>query len=232
MALVKFGVAVVGARGTAGGLTFSANKAGPYIKTWSKSANPRSPAQSLHRNKLADFATNWATLSSAEHDDWDDYADDPAQELTNSLGLDYFISGFNWYVRINLNLQAGGDSPRDDAPTLTRPIAPTVANFVARSTASAFTTRFDYTGEGPEISDLHGVVARTFNSHGRTALASNFTFMTLAVPSDGDQVKFQDELEAAFGVIQLDQRIFGQTYIQDAHGQRGPIATAFDDAIA
>ncbi len=232
MAIIIFGPMVVGARGTAGGLIFTANKSGPYVRSWSKGANPRTALQATQRNRLTDFSKRWQDLTQAERDDWIDYADDPPQELTNSLGETYFASGFNWYIRINTHLDIAGAAARDDAPTLTRPIAPTIQSFVARFTGAAFESRIDYTGEGPELAELHGITARAFESSGRLAVAANFTSMTIAVPDVIDQVTFQPELEAAFGTIILDQRIFIETYIQDAHGQRGPLDTAFDDAGA
>jgi len=116
MAIVKFGPMVVGARGTLAGIIFSANAAGPFVRQWSRGSNPRSEGQQIQRQHLGDFATKWNQLTDAERLDWDDYADDPAQELTNSLGETYFASGFNWYVRINTHLAIAAAAERDDAP--------------------------------------------------------------------------------------------------------------------
>ena len=230
MASIKFGVSVVGARGTAGGLTFSANKAGPYFKTWSKSANPRSVLQSAQRNKLADFAANWRNLTQVQRDDWDDYADDAAQELTNSLGETYFISGFNWYVRINLNLQAGGDSPRVDAPTLTRPLAPIIELLLFRTTVSALSSNIRYTVADPALAALHGVHGIVVSSQGIAAIPTPAPFIRIAVPDGGRRVFFQTELEDKFGTLVAGQRFLTTTFIQDAHGQRGPVDSDFADA--
>ncbi len=232
MAIIKFGVAVVGARGTAGGLTFSANKAGPYFKSWSKSANPRSPAQTLHRNKLADFAANWANLTDAQRDDWIDYADDPAQELTNSLGETYFASGFNWYVRINLNLQSAGAAQRVDAPTIARPAAPIFSSGTAlRTTAGGGNTRAFFDVASPNLGFEHVLEAR-ITSQGRTAIASGFKFQIVDVPNVSRVIVFQPEIEATFGTITLGQRMFINARTQNAHGRRSPLDSFLVDATA
>lgn len=231
MAIIKYGITVVGARGTAGGLTFSANKAGPYFKTWAKSSNPRAVLQTAQRNKLADFASNWATLTIAQQLDWDDYADDPAQELVNSLGENYFISGFNWYVRINLHLQANGDAQRVDAPTTARPVAPqiTIRNQQRYfTTGSATNSAVKFGAGSPEIAKPHVVYGR-ITSQGRVAIASGFTLLKIQIPDGSGRVNIQTQLETAFGTILPDTRLHIFAEVQETQGQRGPSDTEFKD---
>ncbi len=100
MAIVKFGVTVVGIRGTVGGLVFSAGKSGPYVKTWSKSANPRTPKQSEQRAELGSIGEEWRALTQVNRDGWDTFAaTGTCTELTNSLGELYRISGFLWFLK-------------------------------------------------------------------------------------------------------------------------------------
>lgn len=230
MAIVKFGVPIVGARGAIGGIVFSANKAGPYARIWSKGSNPRTAAQSEQRGILTAFASNWRNLTQAQRDDWDDYADDPAQELTNSLGETYFASGFNWYVRINTHLELAGEADRDDAPTLTRPLAPILGTGVALwTTGAASNTRVVMTAGSPDLTKNHVVFCHVIGQ-GRNVWSSRFALMIIAVPDASRRVFFQTEIEATFGTIALGQRMFVEVSIQDAHGQRGPVDTAFADA--
>lgn len=232
MAIIKFGPIVVGARGTIAGTIFSANRGGPYARGWSRGANPQSTPQNEHRALLGDIASTWRDLTVAQQDDWDDYADDPPQELTNSLGETFFASGFNWFIRINLNLEAAGAARRVDAPTLVRPPAPIIQSASLRITTSIFQSTIQYTVADPDLSALHTSFARVFNSQGRTTSSGNRAFMLLAVPNIFRAIAFQPEIESAFGEILLGQRAFYSTRIQDAHGQRGPADTITVDAIA
>lgn len=126
MAILKLGELVAGIRGTIGGTTYSANKAGPFARGWSKGANPRTQNQTAQRAIASTHPGQWAGITQNQRDDWDTYAADPAQELTNSLGEPYYASGFNWFFRINTHLILSGRARRDAAPVAATPATPTV----------------------------------------------------------------------------------------------------------
>ncbi|MEE8539994.1 MAG: hypothetical protein V3S54_09260 [Woeseiaceae bacterium] len=231
MAIVKFGPTVVGARGTIAGTIFSANRGGPYARGWSRGSNPSSSLQLAQRSALAQQSSDWRDLTVAQQDDWIDYADDPPQELTNSLGETYFASGPNWFVRINLHLVAAGEATRVDAPTLTRPLAPILDTATRLSTtAGVGNTRVQFTVASPNLGFNHVMQARV-TDQGRTAIAAGFKFQIIAVPNVSRIVVFQDEIEATFGTIILGQRMFMQARSQDSHGQRSPFVQGTFDAI-
>ncbi len=233
MAIVKFGPMVVGARGTIAGTIFSANLGGPFVRGWSRGSNPRTASQQANRGVLTEFASLWRDLTTAEKDDWIDYADDAPQEKTNSLGETYFASGFNWFVAINSALTQAGDTLRDDAPTLTRPVAPVIdaAGTFLRTTAGGLTSVVRLDVASPGLTDqLFAQLMVT--GLGRTTFASNLVFMANAEPNAGRRVFFQTELELKFGDIFLNQRMFLSVQTQGAHGQRGPAATIVVDSTA
>lgn len=124
MAVVKFGPIITGARGTIGGTIFSANHSGAFARHYSRGSNPRSQAQTNQRRTLASFAQSWAALDASTKDDWNLWAADPAQECTNALGEAYYLSGFQWFIRLNTNLINTGYEPFTTAPTLPAPPTP------------------------------------------------------------------------------------------------------------
>lgn len=227
--IARFGVTIVGARGTIGGITFSANKAGPYAKLWSRGGNPRSTLQNAHRNTLATHATGWRNLAQADRDDWDDYADDPAQELTNSLGETYFVSGFNWYVRINTHLSGAGAAARTAAPTLTRPVAPIQATLALFTDPPPTETRVFYNAGDPDLGELHTVNFSMFNSEGKIVAPNVMPLLLIEIPV-AQFIVIQDEVLERFGVTSAGMRGFVSSRTQDAHGQRGPAAVSTDIA--
>ncbi len=231
MAIVKLGTMVVGIRGSIGGNTFSANKAGPYVKSWAKGANPATTDQSNARNTLVSFASNWRDLTQAERDGWDTYAALSAQDLTNSLGETYSISGFNWYVRINTHLEGFTDPQRDAAPTNTRPVAPTITTQAQQryfTTGSATTSAVRFLAASPVIGEAHVIKCRIFGQ-GRLAIAHNFVLVRIANVDGSNRVTIQTQLEAKFGTIVANTRLFIEAFIQDDQGQRGPVDTEFKD---
>lgn len=126
MAIVKFGVTVVGIRGTVDGLKFSANKSGPYVTGWARSANPRTEFQTAQRSTLGQIPQLWRTLTPGEQLAWDVWAALPAQDRINSLGEIITVSGFNWFTIINTRLLNMDRAFRKPVPTQTRPTSPTI----------------------------------------------------------------------------------------------------------
>lgn len=230
MVKIMFGPMVVGARGTAGGLIFTANKSGPYARSWSRGSNPRTSLQSDQRGTLTDFATNWRNLTQTQRDNWDTYAAATAQDLVNSLGETYSISGFNWYVRINTHLTLAAEADRDDAPTLTRPTAPVIEFVQLIETGGASTTKVRYAVGDPDLAANHVIFAKLVYSQGILAIPSPMPLMVIDVPNVNRDIAFETELEATFGDVQLGSRVLLSSRIQDAHGQRGPADTDFADA--
>ena len=126
MAIIKVSAPVAGIRGTVGGMIYSANKSGAYVRRWTGPINPRSGPQSIQRGNVGGMAAAWRALTSGQRADWDTYAGEPEQELTNPLGESYYASGWNWYVSCNTNLARVGRAPIEDAPTVAVPAAPTM----------------------------------------------------------------------------------------------------------
>lgn len=188
MAILKFGTLIVAARGTLGGATLSANKAGPYAKTWGKGSNPRTQIQSAHRSSLVRWAIAWRTITQSQRTAWDVYAALPAQDLTNSLGELYSISGFGWYVRINMNLEQATAPARPDPPTLLEPAAPILQTFHLKTDAAATETRMILDASSPNVLDPIVLKATLFFSQGISAGLAHPVHMTTELPTNSAPV--------------------------------------------
>lgn len=136
MAIIKFGGGVAGIRGTIAGNTFSANKGGAFAKSWSKGPNPRSIAQTDQRRTLSYYAKLWASIDAGDKADWDTFGADPAQRQTNALGDPYYLSGFQWFLKVNTTLFNAPLSPRLTYPTSAYPTIPTLTSLTCTSGAS------------------------------------------------------------------------------------------------
>ncbi|KKK72342.1 hypothetical protein LCGC14_2904820, partial [marine sediment metagenome] len=117
------------------------------------------------------------------------------------------------------------------APTLVRPLAPIIdepatAFFI---TGAAQNSRVRLTVASPGLTS-NLVIFCHIIGQGRNVWTSRFSAIMIDVPNAGRQVFFQPELEAIFGTLVLGQRMFIVVNTQDAHGQRGPVDTHFDDA--
>jgi len=126
MAITTIGAPLSGIRGTVGGITFSANKAGTYAKLWAPPSNPKTPNQSAQRGLVSQQPLQWSNMSDLQRDDWDVFAALVAQKLQNSLGQDYYACGYNWYTKCNVRVLRHGGAQFDTSPTIARPAAPTI----------------------------------------------------------------------------------------------------------
>ena len=227
MAILTFAAPVAGLRGKVGGNIFSANRSGPYLKAWGRGSNPRTQNQTNHRAQLVRFAQAWSALSNAERDGWDTYAALPAQDKTNSLGETFSASGFNWYIEINLNLEAAGESPRDNAPTIATPAAPDVnrLDFTANPGGEQLNMRLQLSD--PQLGLKHAIFCVITNSDGRTAQAEIRNFMLTRLPVGGSaNFVFTTQAIARFGTLQEGQKAFCLIRAQTTEGRRGPPGTA------
>ncbi len=179
MAIAKFGILISDARGSVGGVVFSANQSGPYLKLYTLPVNPRSPLQTAQRAIIATAAQAWQQLSSGDRTLWGTYAALPAQDLTNSLGETYSISGFLWFIRISSNLRQAGEAPRDQPPTIATPAAPTIDAAFLKTDAAGTESRLEMNADQEDDGHFHVVTARLFSSEGR--IAGNFNLASILV---------------------------------------------------
>lgn len=105
------------ASGSLGGLVFSHNAGGPYIRTRATPINPNTPEQATVRGFLSQLTALWVeTLTQAERDAWTLYAENVP--LINRIGQSRNVTGLNMYVRSNVPLLQAGFARQDAAPTL------------------------------------------------------------------------------------------------------------------
>lgn len=138
------------ASGRIGGLIFSHNAGGPYIRAAGTVTNPNTPQQTAVRDILSQLTSLWvSTLTEAQRDAWALYAENVS--LTNRLGKPINVAGLNQYIRSNVPIIQSGFARQDAAPTifdLGDFTAPTSQGFEASQELSfLFTDTDDWVGE-------------------------------------------------------------------------------------
>jgi len=117
MALVKFGGGITQMSGSIAGNTFARNRYGNYVRARTKPVNPNTAAQGAIRSAVSWCTERWRnTLSGIQRVAWGNYAD--AVAMKNKLGESTFLSGFNQFVRSNVEAKRQGLTPYDDGPTV------------------------------------------------------------------------------------------------------------------
>lgn len=103
--------------GKQGGIVWSHNKGGPYVRNRSIPTNPNTDRQTAVRNAVRSIAIAWdLTLTQAQRDAWETYAANVS--WTNRLGQAIKLTGLNHFIRSNTPRVAGGIARVDVAPVI------------------------------------------------------------------------------------------------------------------
>lgn len=117
MAKALMGPTVIGLRGTIGGITFSANKSGPYAKSYARPPYSAGPKMQLPRGLLVSTARGYAALTPAEKNNWRLFGLSPNEPDYDPWGSVRYLTGFQWWQRAGLRRLAMGDPPTSTVPT-------------------------------------------------------------------------------------------------------------------
>jgi len=117
MALVKFGGGIIQLSGSVAGNTFARNRFGDYCRSWKKPVNPHSDRQESVRAIMSYLAEYWHTeLTEVQRGLWGTYA--AAVLMKNRLGDDVYLTGFNHFIRSNVQYFKVGAAVHAAAPTV------------------------------------------------------------------------------------------------------------------
>lgn len=116
-ALIRFGGGVVQMSGSIAGDTYARNRYGNYSRARTKPVNPNTARQIAVRASLATLTVRWSqTLTALQRAAWDLYASNVA--MKNRLGETINLTGFNHYIRSNVERQRNGLGVVDAGPVV------------------------------------------------------------------------------------------------------------------
>lgn len=101
--------------GSIAGLTYSHNRGGLYTRARAVPTNPNTSAQQSARNAFASLVALWQTLTSAQRDAWNTYAENVT--VLSALGDPLTLTGQQMYIRCNSPRLRVGLDRVDDGPT-------------------------------------------------------------------------------------------------------------------
>ena len=102
MAIIKASGIVGGISGNLGGICFVNGRGSKVVRTAKPASKSRSSLLAKNRGLFATFQRQWRTLTEEQQTGWRTYAN--ATPFTNRLGESTNLSGFQMYVKIQVNL--------------------------------------------------------------------------------------------------------------------------------
>jgi hypothetical protein len=161
---------------------------------------------------MAVYAKAWADLGSGDKDDWDTFAADPAQEQTDSLMNPYYLSGFQWFVKINSRLYTVGRGQRDTFPASGYPFPPAILTL--RVSMGAVSSRITYAVNEFDPGFDCVVFLWIVNSSGPAVAPTWRKLLIAAQEPGGTELVFSTEVAALFGTLNVSQRAFAMIHCQ------------------
>lgn len=208
------------ASGSVGGLVYSHNAGGQYIRARVTPTNPGTPQQAAVRQAFGGLLPAWIeTLTEVQREAWRTYAAQVG--LRNAFGDLRYVSGVNHYLRGNTLRVAFGFPRADDGPTifdLGYYALPTFSVDAAADTvAVAFNPLDDWVGED----DAHMIVyaSRPQNPsinyfQGPYRFAGTVAGNAVTPPTSPETIPLPWPVE-------VDHRVFFLVTVSRADGRRG-----------
>lgn len=141
MALIKYGQIIAEARGKMGGMVFSKNHSGAYMRTKVSPINPKTVAQQAVRTLMTTLAQSWRGLTVNQRLSWSIGAS--TWTHSNIFGDNVPLSGFGLYCRLNRNLQTANLTIIGDLPVHSAVIGIDSSSLVADTTLGTLNLTFD-----------------------------------------------------------------------------------------
>lgn len=103
--------------GSIGGVVWSHNRGGQYLRSRVTPVNPNTVFQQVVRSLVSALASLWTDgLTQLQRDAWDSYG--AGVPVRNRMGNMITLTGLNMYVRSNVPIQQAGFARQDEAPTI------------------------------------------------------------------------------------------------------------------
>ena len=223
MALFK-GSSVVGAiSGKTGGIVFSRNRGGAYLKNFKMPVNPNTTRQQEVRASFGLLASSWRDLTTSDQKAWIEAA--PLYPYSNRLGDTRIYSGQQLYVSLNQNLSNVAQ------PILSTPLVPQtftkgMEGYVLSKDGLADKITVSSTGSAEEILIVTATPALSpgINSPGSSIFRQVGVFFDTTVLLEYD---FTTGYTAIFGPNQPGAKVFTRAYLVNTKtGQKISIGQA------
>lgn len=140
MALIKFGAGISEMRGKEGGVIYSRNAAGAYIKAKVSPVNPQTSFQNTQRSLMGNLSQAWAGLTGSQKDAWDNLGAQVTR--INRFGDSMTYTGFSLFVRLNRNANLCGTALITAAPSIDSPPVLELGTVTIAKTGPVFTVAF------------------------------------------------------------------------------------------
>jgi len=219
---------ITGARGTLGGVVFSQNASGPYARPYAVGPTKNTPPLKALRAIMSQHGAHWRSMSQALRDGWDVWSQLYAQKKVNSLGVDYWTNGWQWFVALNQRLELMGRARITAVPTTSIPSTPTLTTLTITTASDGTAVIVFSAGEWTGFDMVLQFSIRSSNGQAVCFLAKSVNILRKKAVI-GSTTETVTSLQDFVGVIQAGQRGFLWAMRQNTEGRISSPAVLYDD---
>lgn len=200
---VKWGALMVDGRGKIGGQVASKNRAGAYMRTKVTPVNPQTSAQSGVRANLTFMSQSWQLLTEDQRAGWNGAVQNYAR--TDIFGDIKNPSGFNLYLRLNLNILAAGGGVISDVPVDT--FAPELVTFTAAPDSAAGDFDITFSPTPVPLNTAYVIECTEQTSAGKSFVKNLFRTVQVLPAADATPTNIFANYTAKFGSLIAGKKI-------------------------
>lgn len=225
MAIVKFGSTVIGVRGNLGGVVYTNGPSGPFVKPWRNPVKSQTTRAAAARRNLSPYGAAWSAMTSSDQDDWRTYALSPGELDYNSLGLQYWLTGYQWFVRANVRRAALGLALTETVPSASA-VDPSAGTSLTATAGPPLNV--DFTWTAGDVPAGHGALlyAAVHPTVGLATIPSTTALIWQPYEPAGTTTDISTAMAARFGTLQAGYSIFTAFRIVRADGVASAAANA------
>jgi hypothetical protein len=98
---------------------------------WRRPKNQNTNVAATAKRQITEFGALWSSMSASLQADWTSFGASPPELDYNSLGIQYWLTGFQWLVRANVRRGLVTLTPTTTVPTNSAVTAPATCTITA-----------------------------------------------------------------------------------------------------
>lgn len=211
MAIMTPGPTVGQVSGRIGGIVYSHNRGGAYIRNGAMPTTSTTPYAQAAKARLAYFSALWAVGSAANQQAWKLWA--TQNPITNRLGAQITLSGHAAFVKLNIRADLGGGSVISLPPIVPPPAGITLGATVFNLTGNVITYAYTPTPIGANYCVM--TEAAVSDNPGVAYVRNLYKLVQVSAANAASPVDYEASLGTRFGTLQVGQRVFVNSRVLD-----------------
>ncbi len=209
MAIITPGPTVASISGSIGGTTYSRNRGGAYIRNRSIPVTSTTSAALAAKTRFGHAAQTWQTLSAADRDAWQFWAD--ANPGINALGNQFRLTGSQAYVGFHVRAEVAGQTPITVPPIVSAPAA--LETLALTADIGLGDVEIAYTATPTGANDFLWIEAAIVNSAGINFVENLMRFIAVSGAAEASPFSIETAVVARLGTLTVGQFLHVQVAV-------------------